>query len=253
MRSLALLSLMLLAAGSTLAQVKTPPAPKVKIPFAESLQAVLVVTDDWASTKGTARMFERASQKAKWNATGGAFAVVVGRSGLAWAIDSAPERATEFKKEGDGRAPAGMFPMTFAFGSATKPELLAFPYTKLEQYTECVDDAKSTHYNTIVDRMKVGNFDWKSSEKMLEVGEEYGLGVFVAYNSYPVTAGNGSCIFLHVWKNADTPTSGCTAMERRNLEMIVSRLDPAKNPYLVQLTKDEYKKLRSPWNLPKLK
>ena len=100
--------------------------------------------------------------------------------------------------------------------------------------------------------MKVGNFDWKSSEKMLEVGEQYGLGVFVAYNSYPVIRGNGSCIFLHVWKDQAIGTSGCTAMERKDLERLVAWLQPSKNPYLVQLPEDAYKKYRKSWNLPNL-
>ena len=180
------------------------------------------------------------------------FPIVVGRSGLEWAQDSAPEKATQFKKEGDGKSPAGLFPLTFVFGSAVKPEQLTFPYKRLERQTECVDDINSTHYNRVVGRLQVGNFDWKSSEKMLEIGAQYDLGVFVAYNSYPVVRGNGSCIFLHIWKDASTPTSGCTAMERTDLERIVAWIDPAKNPYLVQLTEDEYKDLRKSWNLPKL-
>lgn len=238
--------------GSAIGQVKTPQPPTVKTPFAESLQVVVVTSKDWTATQGSARLFERTTPRAKWKLVGVQFAVVLGRSGMAWAVDSAPESVTEFKKEGDGRSPAGMFPLTFAFGSATKPEHLEFPYTKIEQFTECVDDPRSAHYNKIVDRMKVGVFDWKSSEKMLDVGEEYGLGVFVAYNSFPVRPENGSCIFLHVWKDATTPTSGCTAMERLNLERLITRLDSAKTPYLVQLPEGELKKFRSKWKLPKI-
>lgn len=253
MRILAAFGILLALGIGIAAQVKTPEPPVVKRPFAESLQAVVVTTPDWPTVKGTARLFERRNLRSKWTAVGDEFPIVVGRSGLGWAIESAPEAVKDFKKEGDGKAPAGMFPLTFAFGSAPKPEKLGYPYTKLESSTECVDDAASTHYNKIVDRFKVGNFDWKSSEKMLAVGEEYALGVFVAYNSYPVRRGDGSCIFLHVWKDAETPTSGCTAMERRNVERIVSWLEPARNPYLVQLPAAEYKKFRKKWNLPKLK
>ncbi len=239
------------SALSISAQIKKPQAPPAKIPFAESLQAVVVTTRDWTTTSGEARIFERASRSAKWKSVGERFPVVVGRSGMAWAQDSAPEKATDFKKEGDGKSPAGMFPLTLVFGSAVKPEQLAFPYTRVESQTECVDDINSHHYNKIVGRLQVGIFDWKSSEKMIEVRPEYDLGVFVAYNSYPVVKSNGSCIFLHICKDASTPTSGCTAMDRLNLERIVSRLDTAKNPYLVQLTDDEYKNLRKSWNLPK--
>ena len=238
---------------SVAAQVKKPEPPPVKTPFAESLQALVVVTRDWTTINGAARAFERKAPTSPWTAVGEEFPVVIGRSGLAWAQDSAPEKATQFKKEGDGKSPAGMFPLTFVFGSAIKPEMLTFPYTKVEEFTECVDDPNSTHYNKVVGRMQVGVFDWKSSEKMVEIKPEYDLGVFVAYNSFPVVKGNGSCIFLHIWKDAATPTSGCTAMERTRLERLVAWLDAKKNPYLVQLTQDEYKSLRKGWNLPTLK
>lgn len=251
MKIIALIATLFAGTAAIFAQVKTPlPAP-VKVPLAGSLQAVVVSTKDWTATTGMATRFERANIKSKWEKKGDAFNVVLGRGGTAWAKDSAPEMASEFKKEGDGRSPAGMFPLTYVFGSATKPEFLHYPYTKLESATECVDDADSGHYNKIVDRNKVGNFDWKSSEKMLAVGEEYGLGVFVAYNSYPVIKGDGSCIFLHVWKDSSTPTSGCTAMSRLDLERIVSWIDQTKNPYLIQLPEPELKKFRKKWNLPK--
>lgn len=247
-----LLLLIVFAAVPVAAQIKKPAPAAVKVPFAESLQAVVVTTKDWNATTGRARLYERKAATSKWKAVGAEFPVVVGRTGLAWGQDSAPERATGFKKEGDGKSPAGMFPLTRVFGTAVKPEQLTFPYVRLESQTECVDDVNSTHYNKIVGRSQVGNFDWKSSEKMLAIGPPYELGVFVAYNSYPVVRGNGSCIFLHIWKDAATPTAGCTAMERADLERIVSWIDVAKNPYLVQLTDAEYKNYQRRWNLPKL-
>jgi len=233
-------------------QAKTPSPPPIKIPFAESLQAVVVTTADWTATQGKARLFERKDQRSKWTAVGEAFPVVVGRGGLAWSRDTAPEKVTEFKVEGDGKAPAGLFPLTFAFGSGVKPEAVTIPYSRLEQNTECVDDIASSHYNKIVDRIKVGNFDWKSSEKMLAVGAEYELGVFVAHNSYSARKGDGSCIFLHIWKDPNSPTSGCTAMERTKLERILTWVDPKSSPYLIQLPEREYKSLTKAWGLPKL-
>jgi D-alanyl-D-alanine dipeptidase len=237
------------------AQVKRPSPPAREPLYANSLQAVVVTTPDWDSLKGTARLFERKSTGSNWKQTGDEFPVVVGRNGLAidqtepWREDAAGAA----KKEGDGRAPAGIIPLTYAFGRPEKPVDVRLLYTRLDQFTECVDDVDSTHYNTIVDRMKVGNFDWKSSEKMLEVGDQYDLGVFVAYNSYPVVRGNGSCIFLHIWKDAETGTAGCTAMARENLEKVVKWLDPRKNPHLIQMPEQPYETYRKSWNLPKLK
>ncbi len=242
------------AAGSLSAQVKTPEPVPVNVPFDRSLQAVVVTTKDWNTISGRAQLFERKDARSKWKATGDDFDVVVGRSGLAWGDEAENKTAAlKSKNEGDGNAPAGRFPVTSSFGSGSKPNAVTMPYTKLDEFTECVDDTNSRFYNRIVNRMQVGNFDWKSSEKLLAGGEEYGLGLFVGYNSFPVVKGRGSCIFLHVWKDAETGTSGCTAMERRNMERIVAWLDPAKNPYLVQLPKDVYDNYRKSWNLPKLK
>jgi zinc D-Ala-D-Ala dipeptidase len=242
------------------AQIKKPEPPAVKIPFTESRQAVVVTTKDWSTTQGQAQLYERATTAAKWKSKDASFPVVIGRTGLAPTFEDDWTRAIDvtawrgrLKKEGDGKSPAGLFPLTFAFSTSMKPESLTFPYTRLGQYTECVDDVNSHHYNKVVGRDQVGIFDWKSSEKMLEVGEPYALGVFVAYNSYPVVKGNGSCIFLHIWKDATTPTAGCTAMNRLDLERIVSWLEPDQHPYLVQLPETEYKALRKSWNLPKLK
>ncbi len=252
MRNLAPIALLVILSISAIAQVKTPQPPAVKIPFAESLQAMVVTTDGPTAVQGKARLYERRSVRSKWKSVGDDFPVVVGRSGLGWSADTAPESVNDFKKEGDGRSPAGLFPLTSAFGRPDKPGEVKLSYSKLGEYSECVDDVSSTHYNKLVDRLKVGVFDWKSSEKMLEVGPEYDLGVFVAHNTYPVRRGDGSCIFLHVWKDATTGTSGCTAMQRDDLLKILNWADPAKHPYLVQLTEADHKKYQKAWNLPKL-
>ena len=234
-------------------QVKKPEIPTVKTPLTDSLQLVIVTTKDWPTVQGTARLFERKTKGAVWRPFGPAFPVVVGRNGLGTDPSWLELPSSPIKQEGDGRSPAGRFPLTFTFGADEKPAAATLPYTKLEEFTECVDDVNSTFYNKVVNRMRVGNFDWKSSEKMATVKPQYDLGVFVAYNSYPPIDGAGSCIFLHIWKDANTGTAGCTAMERKNLERLVSWLSPKKNPYLVQLTEAEYSDQLTPWNLPKLK
>jgi D-alanyl-D-alanine dipeptidase len=62
----------------------------------------------------------------------------------------------------------------------------------------------------------------------------------------------GSCVFLHIWSGPAQGTAGCTAMAQDQLEPILTWLDPAKTPILVQLPQAQYKKLRKPWRLPKL-
>lgn len=255
MKSFSVVFLVLFSIITIFGQVKKPQPQKVIPPFSESLQAIVVTTDNWNATKGEARMFERKNAKSKWKAVGETFPVVVGKNGLAWGagLNELPSDTGRLalKVEGDGKSPAGIFALTSAFGSSDKPDYVKLPFTKLEEFTECVDDVESSHYNTIVDRMKVGNFDWESSEKMLLVGEQYDLGVFVEHN-FERQTGGGSCIFLHIWKNADSPTVGCTAMSRENIEKILTFLDSKKNPVLIQLPKDSYAQFQTKWKLPKL-
>ncbi len=256
MNKFVLVLLVLFNVSGIVGQIKKPIPPKPVIPFSKSLQAVVVTTKDWNTIPGKAQFFERKSTKTKWKAVGESFAVVVGRNGLAWGagLNQLPSDSAMIllKKEGDGKAPAGIFSLTETFGSSAKPELVKLPFTRLEEWTECVDDTKSSFYNKIVNRMQVGNFDWNSSEKMLAVGAEYELGVFVAHNSNPVTKGAGSCIFLHIWKDAESGTAGCTAMPREKLETIMNRLDMKKNPVLIQLPENDYNQFQTKWKLPNL-
>src|SRR5215212_126008 len=222
-----------------------------KSPLAGSRQVVLVTTPGWDSARGTLRRFERRGGRAGWTQVGEDFEIVVGRSGLGWGAGlSETEGDGPSKREGDGRAPAGVFPLTRAFGFASAGETswLRMPYTPLTNGVECVDDTASAHYNRVVDRADVKAADWNSSERMREVGG-YRWGVVVAHNARAVP-GKGSCIFLHVWAGPERGTAGCTAMEQPNLETLLRWLDAKKRPLLVQLPESEYARLRPVWRLP---
>jgi L,D-peptidoglycan transpeptidase YkuD (ErfK/YbiS/YcfS/YnhG family) len=219
-----------------------------------ALQAVVVTTKSWSAVKGNAQLFERKSLKTAWKQVGKSFPIVVGKNGLGWSDSSYPEKRNmkdlpqPFKKEGDGKSPAGIFSLTAAFGSSEQKVNL--PFTQLTDATECVDDSKSKQYNLIVDNKQVA-VDWDSSEKMLAVGRQYDLGVFVAHNAEQKQLG-GSCIFLHIWANNSTGTAGCTAMERTNIERIFNWIDAKKNPVLIQMPQDWYQSYQKLWKLPKI-
>jgi L,D-peptidoglycan transpeptidase YkuD (ErfK/YbiS/YcfS/YnhG family) len=187
---------------------------------AESRQLAVVTTANADAIDGTLQRYSRASTHDAWTKTGDPIPVVVGRNGIA--ID---------KREGDGRAPAGVFAIGPAFGFAPDAKDLTLPYLTLLPTTECVDDAKSAHYNTIVDRAKAGTVDWTSSEKMRDV-QQYRRGAVVQYNA-AATPGAGSCIFLHIWGGPSKGTAGCTAMSAADLDVLLRWLSPSLNPRLV--------------------
>jgi D-alanyl-D-alanine dipeptidase len=235
--------------GSAVAHAQHEKHPEA-IP-ASARQLVLVVTPSWDTTSGTLRRYARSSASAPWRRVGPVVPVVVGAAGLAWGADSLGASGDPHKREGDGRSPAGVFPLDSAFGFAAPSGMrqVGLPYVPLLAGTECVDDTASVHYNTVVDRDRVPEVDWSSSEHMRRIAQ-YQVGVVVGYNTRPVTKGHGSCIFLHVWDGPGSTTAGCTAFPRADVERLVAWLDAAKHPVLVQLPSAEYARLKRRWALP---
>ena len=216
-----------------------------------SRQLVVVTTPAWDSVNGTLQRYSRVNPKSPWVAEGPAVPIVVGQTGLAWGDAGFGTPRDPRKREGDGRAPAGRFPLgsVFGFGASVSIADLRMPYLPLRDGTECVDDVASAHYNRVVDRGDVRRVDWTSAERMRSI-DLYRLGVMVEYNTRPVRRGRGSCIFLHIWREQGSPTSGCTAMPADDLETIARWLDASRRPTLVQLPVGEYARLRRRWSLP---
>lgn len=226
----------------------------VEKPLARSEQFILVITKNWDAVGGTLQRFKRSDTN--WLTVGGNIHVVVGRNGLGRGrgLNSSDLQDGREKKEGDGKAPAGAFRLSSAFGYASRAEMkkIKLPYVQCTSTLECVDDPNSKHYNSVLDRKSVAKVDWKSSEQMLMTNEQYRIGVVVDHNVEPSLAGGGSCIFLHIWKGNGEGTSGCTAMSPTNMDKVIRWLDPVLNPVLVQLPQVEYLRLQKDWQLPKM-
>ena len=218
-----------------------------------SRQLLLVIMPDWTSTLGTMTRWTRSAPGVAWQQVGEGVPVVVGRTGLAWGVGFDEGSSDEpHKHEGDGKAPAGIFPVDTAFGFDPRESLpsLRLPYVQLVSTTDCVDDINSIHYNTIVDKDRVPAVDWQSAEHMREVSQ-YEIGVTVGYNK-PAAKGRGSCIFLHIWNGPASHTAGCTAFNEESLREVIFWLDPMQHPLLVQLPQPAYTRLRSKWQLPRV-
>lgn len=225
-------------------------------PIRSSSQLLVVTTANWDAVDGALYRFERSSS-GKWQPVGNAVHVVVGKSGLAWGAGLIPADDLKYpgasdpiKKEGDKKAPAGVFRLSSTFGYADeKTPGWKMPYISLAQSVVCVDDPESKFYNQIVNKSQVSQ-DWNSAEQMRRDDELYRWGIVVDHNVSPAKPGGGSCIFLHIWRGPGEGTVGCTAMTRENLEPVLAWLDPAKKPMLVQLPESEYSLLRPKLKLP---
>jgi len=110
-------------------------------------------------------------------------------------------------KEGDGKTPSGRLSFLYAFGTCPSPGTV-FPYRRLDDSHELVDDAGSQYYNQIVSRRDVVP-DWRSAEHMAAMGRAYRYGLVTDYNRDRIP-GLGSGIFLHCEEGR--PTAGCVAV-----------------------------------------
>jgi len=116
-----------------------------------------------------------------------------------------------------------------------------------------VDDPASRYYNRIVNEREVPGQaveHWNSSERMWQIPDRYRLLLVVDYNVRDPKPGNGSCIFMHIWRGKGQATTGCTAMAETDLTEILKWLKPESHPVLVQLPLEVYRQIWRKWRLP---
>jgi D-alanyl-D-alanine dipeptidase len=196
-------------------------------------QLIVVTTKNWSTSKGVLQRYEK--QKDSWKKVGKSINIKLGRNGLGWGrgLHNIPKNAKIIKKEGDGKAPAGIFELKQAFGYA--PLNVDYPYRVYRETDHCVDDANSKFYNSIVDSKKV-KVDYKSFEYMKFPKNYYKYGIVVNHNNIDEKGsvkGAGSCIFMHI---KEIPTAGCTVMKEREIKEILIWLNSKKRPLLIQGT-----------------
>ena len=82
---------------------------------------------------------------------------------------------------------------------------------------------------------KMGLKDWDSAECLWQETICYQHAVIINFNSER-EPGKGSAIFLHVWKDENSSTQGCTAVSAENMIRILKWLDINKQPVIIQGT-----------------
>ena len=199
-----------------------------------SQQIILVVADDFNASRASLEFFEDDEILLKTD-------VNLGTNGLGWGIGEIKlmQKANEpIKYEGDKKAPAGIFKLTNIFGYAPASNY-KLPYLFTSDELICVDDSNSPFYNQIIE----AHGDEKSFEFMHRKDMQYRYGVTVAHNKKGIFK-RGSCIFLHIQKEKNATTAGCTSMQEKDLKKIISLLDKSKNPLLIQVPKSSMQEVR---------
>lgn len=194
-----------------------------------SEQIVLVVAEDFNTSKAFLECYENGAKVC------GTFEVNIGTNGLGWGIgevELSQKKSEPLKKEGDKKAPAGVFKLSKIFGYEKEKEF-HMPYIYTAKELICVDDVNSSFYNQII---HIPQNEPKSFEFMQRNDNQYELGIVVEHNKNAVQE-KGSCIFMHVSKKKDASTAGCTAMNLSEIKKIASWLNESKNPILIQIPK----------------
>lgn len=195
-------------------------------------QVVLVTTPLWTSSGGTLRGYVRTEDG--FDSALEPILVRIGSRGLGRGrgLVSAASSAPTVKKEGDKKAPAGVFRFGTAFGTQpTAPYRgKGWPYRPTTPDDYWVDDPKSPDYNRWVTPAAGQQMKW-SAERL----SRYSLGLVVEHNTTDTEPGAGSAIFIHPWRTPETSTVGCTALAANQLEMLLGWLDPKAHPVLIQI------------------
>jgi D-alanyl-D-alanine dipeptidase len=203
----------------------------------DSAQLLFVKTEGWNEKEGTLQRYKRVENSQAWIKVGEPISIILGRNGLGWGrgLHTTPKNAKYIKKEGDGRAPAGLFTLGNGFGYSDFD--IAFPYSTYKRSDHCVDDSNSKWYNKIINSKEVKK-DYKSFEHMKLNNHLYRYGITVNHNPEQIKNA-GSCIFMHIRSGNGKGTAGCTAMNEEKIINVLKWLNKEKKPLLLQLPKEE--------------
>lgn len=131
--------------------------------------------------------------------------------------------ASTDKKEGDGKTPAGTYPLRLVYFRPDKMEKVetSLPTNVLNQSMGWSDDVNKPEYNKEVKLPYEGSHEslWRPDDEL------YDIIVVVGYNDDPPMPGKGSAIFIHVARPAFTPTDGCIALSKPDLLEVLSGCD----------------------------
>lgn len=179
-------------------------------------QLITVVSDAPADTTAMLTAWDRVGTH--WVRAIGPLRADVGAQG----IGAASETAT--------RSPAGIWPLTEAFGIAADNGT-RLPYRRVTTSDWWVSDTASRYYNT-AHTCAPGScpFDESAGEDLGAAGPAYDHAVVIDYNRSPVVPGAGSAYFLHVGDGH--PTAGCVAVPASDLDSLMRWLDPARGPVI---------------------
>lgn len=223
----------------------------------ESQQLILGVVEHPDSSFVTLSLFYK--ERGEWRQRGSSWKGRIGAKGLAWGRGlhkvKAP-RGFSIKREGDKRAPAGVFALGGVYGYASRIHAhSSVSYRQVGPRDLWVEDRKSPYYNRHIILNHVPHTVWEKKAQMRQNDFAHSLKLYIAHNDSMLGGkalpGYGSAIFFHIWRQkGKKATAGCTTMSSQRLQWMISQLDMRAHPVYVLLDKESYRLFRSEWKLP---
>lgn len=217
-----------------------------------SRQCLVGIADAWDSTKVTLTAYEK--RGGRWQKVLGPWPGRLGKSGMAWGLGLHPvPKGASTKREGDWKAPAGVFRIGGAWGydASIRKHPKQF-YRRITSRDLWVEDSSSSQYNRHLVLEHEPATAWEKKQQMRQNDHAHSLKLFIAHNAPPkVVPGKGSSIFFHIWRGGGSkPTAGCTTLAESNLRSLIAWIDPDAQPVYVLLPKAEYEARARDWKLP---
>jgi L,D-peptidoglycan transpeptidase YkuD (ErfK/YbiS/YcfS/YnhG family) len=129
----------------------------------------------------------------------------------------------DLKREGDGATPGGIWPIRRVLYRPDRgpPPDTALPVQPIDPSDGWCDAPGDPAYNRPVTLPYPA-----SAERLWRDDGVYDLVVILGHNDAPPVPGRGSAIFLHLARPDFSPTEGCVALAREDLEALLRRAAP---------------------------
>jgi L,D-peptidoglycan transpeptidase YkuD (ErfK/YbiS/YcfS/YnhG family) len=127
------------------------------------------------------------------------------------------------KREADGASPRGIYAVREVYyrGDKLKRPLTLLPLRRTRPEDGWCDAVGDRNYNRGVRHPYPA-----SAERMWRSDGLYDVVVVMGYNERPRIQGRGSAIFMHIAKPGYSPTEGCVALKRGDLEKLLRVIGP---------------------------
>jgi L,D-peptidoglycan transpeptidase YkuD (ErfK/YbiS/YcfS/YnhG family) len=125
---------------------------------------------------------------------------------------------TRAKREGDGGTPAGRFPLRRIWWRADQASvpMADLPRRRTTPADGWCDAKGHPRYNRPVALPFT-----PSHETMWRADRIYDIVIEIGWNDRPAIQGRGSAIFFHLARPGFTPTEGCVAITRRDMDRLL--------------------------------